>query len=192
MYPSLLEKETKHTVLTNNLNLDTQINTKCSFRLDTEALTHTGCISLTNIGLCRVLNTNLIHSNDRLSMMKIFLIYCMKQQRKIICQLQWNHIPTEMHCISLAFNELPLLKVRSVQSFYIRRQIQVCACGICSIFNTRVARLSGDIVKLILKEQILSTHPYLSLALHQFGSAISRMVYSSSFFSSRSCGVMGR
>lgn len=35
------------------------------------------------------------------------------------------------------------------------------------------------------------THPYLSLARHQLGSDISRMVYSSSFLSSRSCDVFG-
>lgn len=37
----------------------------------------------------------------------------------------------------------------------------------------------------------VSSHPYLSLALHQLGSDISRMVYSSSFLSSRSWGVIG-
>lgn len=34
-------------------------------------------------------------------------------------------------------------------------------------------------------------HPYLSLARHQLGSDISRMVYSSSFFSSRSIDLSG-
>lgn len=36
-----------------------------------------------------------------------------------------------------------------------------------------------------------SDYPYLSLAFHQLGSDISTMVYCSSFFSSKSCGIVG-
>lgn len=48
--------------------------------------------------------------------------------------------------------------------------MQVCTCGICSIFNTRVTRLSGDIVKVILYDRWTSRVNFVNAPIFVSGS----------------------
>ena len=75
-----------------------------------------------------------------------------------------------------------------INQFALLQAFSSCTCGIFCRFTPERHKIKCSHSKWV---DHVSSHPYLSLALHQLGSDISRMVYSSSFLSSRSWGVIG-